>query len=143
MFPIAEVAAVLTKGDRLKFVLAEWLDHFYRGAQSERAAMIELAPATTGNAVYDAYLAAVVEHLAGLAGLPMPAWTQASSRFLKEPHFPDSVGDLLKPILCEESPAAFRRRNIFVSANAIERATTPDEWRSKIGAYPFADRKVR
>ncbi|MGO9602527.1 MAG: hypothetical protein ACLQAT_03825 [Candidatus Binataceae bacterium] len=123
--------------------MAEWLDHFYRGTQSERAAMISSAPATTGKAVYDAYLAAVVEHLAGLAGLPIPAWTQASSRFLKEPHFPDSVGELLKPVLREESPAAFRRRNIFVSANAIERATTPKAWRSKGGLSPFADPPAR
>ncbi|MHB1730072.1 MAG: hypothetical protein ACYCVG_03755 [Leptospirillum sp.] len=46
--------------------------------------------------------------------------TQDSRRVLKEPWFATDI-EGLKPLLAMESPAAFRRRNLFVSQNALSR----------------------
>lgn len=74
-----------------------------------------------GGAVADAYLAAVAVTLARELGAVPPAWTQASSRTLAVPWFAHP-GPALRATLLAESPAAFRERNLFVSANALSRA---------------------
>ena len=68
----------------------------------------------------NAYLAGMVETLCHEAGLPPPSWTESPRCF---PHRPWFAGGLenLKAILLAESPVAFRRRNLFVSANALVR----------------------
>jgi len=131
MLEIADIARALIQGGRLRYLLPEWLDGFHRADASERGAVIARAPEPTGDPVDDAYLAAVVEHLATLAGIEVPLWTESPSRFLARPYYPSGVGELLKSVLREESPLAFRRRNLFVSANAIERPSTPASWRTR------------
>lgn len=71
--------------------------------------------------VKDAYLAAVAEHLAYHSGIEIPEWVRGPSRFLKEPFFAGDI-EKLKLLLIKESPAAFRRRMLFVSGNALARA---------------------
>jgi hypothetical protein len=68
-----------------------------------------------------AYLAAVTETLCREAGLTPPNWTHKPDYFLKEPWFAGHLENL-KVILLVESPIPFRRRNLFVSANALSRA---------------------
>ena len=69
----------------------------------------------------NAYLAAVAETLCREASLPPPAWTEAPLCYLHRPWFAGGM-ETLKAILLVESPVAFRRRNLFVSANAMSRA---------------------
>jgi hypothetical protein len=69
----------------------------------------------------NAYLAAVAETLCREAFLTPPSWTDASPCFLHRPWFAGGF-ETLKAILLVESPVAFRRRNLFVSANALNRA---------------------
>ncbi|HEX3486800.1 MAG TPA: hypothetical protein VHT51_17230 [Micropepsaceae bacterium] len=76
-------------------------------------------PNTLGR-VQDAYLAGLAEHLALSERIGIPAWTQASGRFLTEPFFAGGL-ESLKATLLVESPLAFRRRLIFISANALNR----------------------
>lgn len=70
--------------------------------------------------VQDAYLAALAEHLADMDRLPVPDWSGKSERFLETPFFAGGLQSL-KAILIVESPSAFRRRLIFISANALSR----------------------
>ncbi len=68
----------------------------------------------------DAYLGALAEHVALQDGLSVPEWTEQPERFLKEPFFAGGLQSL-KATLLVESPLAFRRRLIFISANALSR----------------------
>ena len=69
-------------------------------------------------AVDDAYLAAVAVSLSSQIQVSAPIWTRNPERILREPWFA-SPGRHMRALLLVESPAAFRERNLFVSANAI------------------------
>jgi hypothetical protein len=99
--------------------LREFLDSFYLMPPPDRPASIAACPEPIGD-VHDAYLAAVAEHLARRDGLPIPDWTEAPDRFLHRPFFAGGL-DSLRAILLVESPTAFRRRMLFVSADALSR----------------------
>lgn len=70
---------------------------------------------------YAAYVAAMVEELCFRNNIDSPGWVFDKKYRLKEPFF---VGGLesLKAFLLVESPISFRRRNIFLSQNVLERA---------------------
>jgi len=103
--------------------LGNLLDDFRErcGTAQERTSLIGDPPESTGQPETDAYLAALAESLCYEAGLRPPAWTQHPSYYLKRPWFAGGL-ESLKAILLAESPASFRRRNLFVSANALHRA---------------------
>jgi hypothetical protein len=88
-------------------------------SHNERSSGLAAEPAPLGS-VKDAYLAAVAEYLSARDSFLPPAWTEEPKRFLKEPYFAGAL-ESLKAILIAESPAAFRRRLIFVSADALSR----------------------
>ena len=69
----------------------------------------------------DAYVASVAAWLAQKHHIFCPAWTDKDDRVKKKPWFAAKTPNL-KAILLQESPAAFRVRNLFVSANALSRA---------------------
>ena len=71
--------------------------------------------------VLDAYLAATAVTLAREMAAAPPAWAWQPARKLRRPWFAHP-GDRLRATLLHESPAAFRERNLFVSANALTRA---------------------
>lgn len=68
----------------------------------------------------NAYLAAVVETLCRETALRPPLWTEKPEYFLVKPWFAGGLEDL-KAILLVESPVPFRRRNLFVTENAMTR----------------------
>lgn len=105
-------------GYRFGDAIGEFLDDFYAHPTPEALAA---EPAPTGNALNDAYLAAVAEHLAVQRGWTAPEWVHQPERFLKLPFFAGGL-EGMKAILLRESPMAFRRRQIFVSENALTRA---------------------
>lgn len=102
--------------------LGNLLDDFRdrRSAPEDKLALIAERPEPTGKPEVDAYLAAVAESLCRENALAPPAWTEAPAYYLSRPWF---AGELqsLKAILLAESPVCFRRRNLFVSANALQR----------------------
>lgn len=99
------------------------LDDFRQRCRTpqERIALVCDAPEFTGQLEVDAYLAALAESLCRECGMRPPAWTEQAVYYLKQPWFAGGLENL-KAILLAESPAAFRRRNLFVSANALSRA---------------------
>jgi hypothetical protein len=80
-----------------------------------------LADRLRDDGLADAYVAAVAAHLAQERLIPCPRWASRSQRVKKTPWFAAKSPNL-KAILLQESPAAFRVRNLFVSANALSRA---------------------
>lgn len=71
--------------------------------------------------VADAYLASAAAWLARRKGFPAPAWTRGAARALDHPWFAAKTPKL-KALLLQDSPAEFRVRNLFVSADAMNRA---------------------
>jgi hypothetical protein len=98
--------------------LREFLDSFYVNPDTRQQA-IEERPAPV-DAVHDAYVAAVAEHLARVYGLRIPEWSETHGNGLREPFFAGGLQSL-KGVLVAESPTAFRRRLLFVSKDALSR----------------------
>ncbi|MBI5582718.1 MAG: hypothetical protein HY892_02745 [Deltaproteobacteria bacterium] len=106
-------------------VLGDFVDDFRLRAKNseEKATLVHEEPervAVEGYRDVNAYLAGVAETLCREAGLTPPAWTEKSEYFLPEPWFAGGLENL-KAILLVESPVPFRRRNLFVSQNAMTR----------------------
>lgn len=68
----------------------------------------------------DAYLAALAEHIGGQHRVIVPAWTREASRFLDHFWWPSRTVGLHARALVE-SPAAFRRRGIFIGRTTMDR----------------------
>lgn len=121
---LAEVAKLAAAGDSFDRCLANFLDGFYAAPDSTAlaAAPVLLAPqfGETG-LVQDAYIAATAEELARRFSLPQPTWTSGENRQLHRPWFATPLA-ALRAVLLQESPPAFRSRNLFVSGNALSRA---------------------
>ena len=101
--------------------IREFLDSFYSEQDKhQRAAMLAHEPLELAEARENAYIAGVAEHLALRYELPVPAWVHAPSRFLKRAFFPCGL-ESLKAMLIAQSPAAFRRRMIFVELDPLYR----------------------
>ncbi len=121
---LAQVAQLALGGDSFDRCLANFLDEFYASpnahALADSPALLAPGVGVLGH-VQDAYLAATAEELARAYGFLIPAWTAADTRKLKEPWFASSL-PALRTVLLLEGPAAFRSRNLFISANALSRA---------------------
>ena len=128
---LAEVVSRAASDEQaLTVALHEFLDEFYLDSnQASRARRIEGEPALPGHSETDAYIGAVGEHLARRwrLGEP-PRWTDRKARFLAKPWFPPGT-DQEKSFLLAESPLAFRRRMLFVSAEPLRRARMPRDER--------------
>jgi hypothetical protein len=105
--------------------LLEFLDSFYARPEQRDSAFREHPQAL--DALRDAYIAAVAEHLARCHGLEVPGWAETQGLDLTRPFFAGKL-ESLKARLAVESPTAFRRRMLFVSKNALSRprAAPPD-----------------
>ena len=121
---LKEAIEHIIAGEDQFFAIPEFLDEFY--LSSNRQPMIDEEPAFTGRQPLDAYVGAIGEHLARRWGLIIPQWVEDSHRFLDTPFFPDGL-QLMKPILLQDSPIAFRRRLIFTEAEPLRRGRFPRE----------------
>lgn len=120
-----KVKSEISAGIFPDYLLGDFIDDFRQRAKSEeeKLALVKENPEPIQSKEFkdvDAYLAAVTEYLCREAGLPPPDWTEKPEYFLKEPWFAGGLENL-KAILLVESPIPFRRRNLFVSANAMTR----------------------
>lgn len=117
---IVEIARRVAAGEQaFDPAVREFLDSWQSMNAGQRAEALGCEPRSL-DPIKDACLAAVVEYLAEADRVPMPAWAEAPCRFLTEPFFAGGL-ESLKATLIVESPAAFRRRLIFVSANGLSR----------------------
>ena len=120
---LSQAALDTAAGGDFSYVLADFLDAFYRAPD---AAMLADAPDLLAGkvergAAWDAFLGATAESLARRHGWPVPAWSTRPERGLHEPFFPIQSAAFRATLLLE-SPVEFRSRNLFVTANALSRA---------------------
>jgi hypothetical protein len=120
---LVEVAGLSNSARDFAYAVSEFLDQF---RLELRAEMLEEEPARLAGRypageVADAYLAAVAVSLAREISRLPPTWAQHESRKLRRPWFAHP-GPSIRATLLAESPAPFRERNLFVSANALSRA---------------------
>jgi hypothetical protein len=80
-----------------------------------------LEPSLQDGGRADAFLASTAAHLAQKHRFPIPPWARENARALERPWFAAQSHEL-RMVLLQESPTAFRVRNLFVSANALFRA---------------------
>jgi hypothetical protein len=100
----------------------EFLDAFYAHPELRQDAIRDRPDAI--DALRDAYVSAVAEHLARSYELPVPQWTEVHGNDLREPFFAGGLQSL-KGVLVAESPTAFRRRFLFVNKDALSRPRLP------------------
>jgi hypothetical protein len=118
---LAGVAERVRAGEDLQFAVRELLDEFVLLPRADlRRAAIDRRPAPTGDARADAFLGALAEHLAATAGVERPSWSVEPGRFLERFWFPSPVPGF-RALAIAESPAAFRRRGIFIARGTVER----------------------
>jgi uncharacterized protein (DUF1778 family) len=112
------LAALRAPGER-RFALAELNDLLADLAPQEFGeALADAPPSALGSATLNR-VAAMVEQAAAAKGVPPPAWA-ASIPPLEEPDFASDLRSLRAHLL-RSSPAAFRRRNLFVDAGVGDR----------------------
>lgn len=106
--------------DALALIL-QFVDDFRSRRRNVQRDLLIRRPTLTGNGVVDAYLAGLAEYLSNEAGLPAPAWVEDPDRFLRQWWIESDVPSA-GPTAFAQSPAAFRRRGIFISERALELA---------------------
>lgn len=118
---LALVGERVLGGEELRFAVREFLDELALLPRLElRERAIAERPPDTGDRQADAYLGALAEHLAAVHDLQRPGWAVEPGRFLATFWFPGLL-PAFQPMAIAESPAAFRRRGIFIPAAALSR----------------------
>ncbi len=118
---LAEIAVRAADLDQFQMELKDFMHELRASASPEsiRQTPPLLAGKIAGGEKVDAYLAACALFLARQHAWDIPEWVHEQSRFLRHPWFL-LPGAKIRNLLLMESPAEFRERNIFVSANALE-----------------------
>jgi hypothetical protein len=101
------------------YVLAELNDFLTQLSGNEFASAVESAPPAKTPLFLKTYVAAMVEHAAAKKGAEVPLWARETPA-LPIPHFASRLQGLRLHLL-SSSPAAFRRRNLFVDSSVGDR----------------------
>jgi transcriptional regulator with XRE-family HTH domain len=99
----------------------QFLDDFEEATPSTRRGLLVKTPPGTGDPRWDAFFGALAEHLSYHHDLPIPGWTARDDRFLRRWWFLSDLPSVRAAALAE-SPAAFRRRGVFITVDFFERA---------------------
>lgn len=118
---LAVVSERAREGEDFRVAVREFLDEFVLLPRTDlEARAVSARPPPTGSRRHDAYLAALAEHLAAVRGLDRPAWAVEPERFLDRFWFPSDVPGF-RALAIAQSPAAFRRRGIFIAQGSLDR----------------------
>lgn len=101
-----------------KLPYMQFVDDFRRLPPHERLSLVQ-EDAKGDNEQYVALISSIVNHLCDESGLEPPNWSLAD-HWLKTPWFVSGVNSLYAFALLE-SPFFFRRNNIFVLGNFLDR----------------------
>lgn len=120
---LAAVAEAASDAEAFSFALRNFLDAFYAAPSADRLTdePQRLAAALSDDGLADSYVAALAEHLARQFRFQKPEWVRSPDRTMKKPWF-SMRSHAGRMFLLTESPASFRQRNIFISADALSRA---------------------
>jgi len=108
--------------DNFTFALCTFLDEFMRSQQ--KAKMIESPPSVDCDSLLNlCVLAGAAHKLAVEHGLDVPNWVHDSEYKMPSPYFAfDTQNEEYQAFLLEDTPYEFASKNLFIGANAIERA---------------------
>lgn len=110
-----------TKDELMRAILHELPRKLQRLTQAERERVLAERPPVTATR-WDALLAATAEHVAGLHGLPPPAWTDEPARFVEPPWvLPEPEFDDLRHDAIWYAPAAFVRHGVLPDPRDLDR----------------------
>jgi len=114
--------AEVSSRENFSFMLRDFIDRFREGPEpaliAEEPAL--LAGILDDGGLSDAWLASGAAWLARRHGMPVPEWARGTARCLPKPWFAARTHKL-RMLLLQDSPTEFRIRNLFVSADALER----------------------
>jgi hypothetical protein len=117
---LADVADRTNAGEDFFFCVREHLAALTLLSPADRVALVAERPVTVSDDVAQAYLGALAEHTCSAIGAGPPSWAIEADRFLPRMWFgTDRPG--LEAWCLVESPAAFRRRGLFVTRGRLER----------------------
>lgn len=116
---LAETARRIGAGTPLREAVADFVDDMRWARDDDDISHRITERPPDCDARTDAYLAALAEHFAAQRALPAPDWTEEPGRFLSRIWWPEHEGLWARAIV--ESPAAFRRRAIFLGAGMLSR----------------------
>ncbi|HEV2347148.1 MAG TPA: hypothetical protein VGS97_23830 [Actinocrinis sp.] len=103
------------EGQRWRLV-AEFLEEYRHEPEQDRLMLLGPEPLSTGDERWDVFLAGLAEYLAARADRAAPAW--AERRSLRRFWFPFGSRAARADALVH-SPAAFRRRGIFIAPQEL------------------------
>jgi transcriptional regulator with XRE-family HTH domain len=97
---------------------AEFAAHFDRSEPSTEQSMIRPRPPRTGDAHWDAFLAALVEWLAVGHGVDVPEWVHDPSRYLKEGWWVTTMPSMHAWEFAG-SPASFQSHGVYLHRDSL------------------------
>ncbi len=116
---LRQVAERAQAGEPWRFAVRDFLDGFAGTSADVAQGLLDDEPPAF-DPVGDVYLAALAEHLAFHHQLDRPAWCVDPRRFHRRMWFAsDAPG--LRATAIQQSPAAFRRRGLFIGATTLDR----------------------
>lgn len=106
--------------------IGDFLDYFYSDVRTseERLSLVSDEPQEGCTKLSDkdyAFIAGLVHKISFDYAFKPPEWVIKDIYFLKEPYFSNNAKGKLRLVLLVESPYEFRMRNIFTSANSLDR----------------------
>ncbi len=117
---LAHVAGRIAEGTDLRVATREFLDELaIRPTRELRLAAVAREPRRVGERS-DALLAALAEHVSLGEDEPPPPWAIEADRFLDRMWFVSPTA-AFRATQLRESPAAFRRRGIFLARSTLHR----------------------
>ncbi len=118
---LADVARRALAGESFDIAVRELLDELaLLQSDAQRVRALAETPPMTGDSRQDAYLAALGEHFSLRFEIERPPWVTQPERFLDRFWFRSDVPGF-RAIAIAQSPAAFRRRGIFIARGALDR----------------------
>jgi hypothetical protein len=120
----AESAAYTDFGRNLRDFLHEWVKARQRSlslAPMFAEEPVRLCARFAEGAICDAFLAATADFLARGNGIQTPEWALDEDRVLEQPWFSEPFPSV-RLLLLRDTPSAFKDRNLFVFASALEAA---------------------
>ena len=116
----ARVARALSAGADPFIPIRDFVDDYRRTQSEGRWRLSWEEPGPTGDARFDAYLAAMSEHFALRDGYAPPGWVEGPGRFLDRSWFREPREGFW-PMALVQAPPAFRRRLVFIEDSEFER----------------------
>ena len=123
MNTIHNISVQTNAGEDFYLLLGDFLNAFYRAADSEKPPMFTDAPDEMNQREYLPFLASTAHKLADDFRLQVPGWVFEKRCYLPDtkPYFACNATGNLRLWFIDNSPLAFKQRNLFVDENVLIR----------------------